>query len=172
MLFVVLKHFGMARCSAAQVFILLCAALLPLSPARAETSFPCELFFGVSSDFLVDGSSKVRTLCVCVDSDLSRQQGLQCNVRFFCLNSSAACACSDASQPMFSFDLPFAFSADDDLQTGLKSGDVVGQKWGLARWASSHPFADNCPEQQGQCHGDISRLRRCQPNRRGHVRDD
>jgi hypothetical protein len=118
----------MARCAATQVFILLCAALLSPSPVRAETSFPCELFFGVSSDFMAQ----------------------QCNVRFFCLNSSAACACSDASQPMFSFDLPFAFSADDDLQTGFKSGDVVGQKIGLARWASSHPFADHCPtEQQG-----------------------
>lgn len=29
---------------------------------------------------------------------------------------------------MFSFDAPFAFSADDDLQTGLERGDVVGFK--------------------------------------------
>lgn len=108
-------------------FVSLCAMSLLSSPAHAETSFPCDLFFDVSSDFS-DGSSKVYTSYFRVDATLKYLQGIQCNVRFFCLNTSAACGCSDASQPMFSFDAPFAFSADDDLQTGIKSGDVVGIK--------------------------------------------
>ena len=56
---------------------------------------------------------------------LSCLQAIECTLQFFCLNTSAACGCSDASQPMFSFDVPFRFSDVDDLQTGLLSGDVV-----------------------------------------------
>lgn len=113
MAFDCLNHLQLAR-RACQGFFSLLAVLLLSSPVRAQqqnsgqTSFPCDLFFDVSSDAL-DGSSK----------------GIQCSVRFFCLNTSTACGCSDASQPMFSFDAPFAFSADDDLQTGLERGDVT-----------------------------------------------
>ncbi len=132
MAFDCLNHLQLAR-RACQGFFSLLAVLLLSSPVRAQqqnsgqTSFPCDLFFDVSSDAL-DGSSKVCGSHCWVDSALNSQQGIQCSVRFFCLNTSTACGCSDASQPMFSFDAPFAFSADDDLQTGLERGDVVGLK--------------------------------------------
>jgi hypothetical protein len=129
MVFATVNRYCSVHCAAIQGVFFLCVVLFSASPVLAETSFPCDLFFDVSSDLSADAPSKVRTLCVIRQSlALNYPQGLQCNVRFFCLNGSSACACSDASQPMFSFDLPFAFSADDDLQNGFADGDVVRLK--------------------------------------------
>ncbi len=115
-----------ARCSAIQLWASVIAIVLSSSPVLSKTSFPCDLFFEVSSAFS-DGSIQVFSMWsrIIIASRLKHAQGMQCNVQFFCLNVSAACACSDASQPMFSFDAPFGFAAADDIQSGLQSGDVV-----------------------------------------------
>ena len=119
---------------AASIRVLHPARLLKLFSSRAHCSaHPCSpgrLFRAIYSlrpaaIFRMDLARSFPLTIFIVDPSLNYPQAMQCAVTFFCLNTSTACGCSDASQPMFSFDVPLQYSAVDDLQAGLQSGDVV-----------------------------------------------
>lgn len=131
------KHPRVAPGAVIKAIFFACALLCAPSSVLSGEAFPCDLFFETSSDFS-DGSSKVISFDnFHSDPSLNYPQAMQCAVTFFCLNTSTACGCSDASQPMFSFDVPLQFSAVDDLQAGLQSGDVVQRISRRARSLSS-----------------------------------